>query len=377
MAAARILITGSTPGLGLAFQFEQLACWLKRSGAEVFVAGCDGEASPGLLAELEREGVQYHDLPVLRYTGLRQILRPSGEFAKFTDHIQPDVAIITTIGHLADVGRKCKLRPKCVWWLRSIRNTKWYAPLARRLGAVCANRWASQVWVQCAVEKRNMLAAGLRNETAYIVPNPIDVSWWSVKAELPLPGVFRRVLDAKRTGMPIIVYPASLFPAKRHDTLLRATAIARKRCGDIFLCCPGRGDAGALTKLARQLGLDGLVMFTERLVPQEAIPPLLKAADLAVFCSESETYGKALVEALGMGIPVVTTRVGMAIEAEAAGAAYVVDVGDHYQVAQAITDLLRSPEKRRRLGHRAQSWVGAELSYQVVGKRILDLIARL
>ncbi len=372
--ALRVLITGSTPRLGLAFQFVHVAIWLRRRGLDVAVTGCDGEASPGLFRALESAGIPFHDLPALRRTGLRQLLFPAGDLAALVDTLKPDVALITTAGHIAEMKRKENGSPRAIFWLQSVRNTTFYARWARRLAARTVNRYSDQAWIQCELEKQNMLRAGLREDLVQTVPTPIDPQWWENAARAPLSEEFAPVIAAKKSGGAVLVYPASLLPAKRHDTLLRAVAIVRESFPDLLVCCPGRFSAKPLRPLVSNLGLDANVMFTESLVRQEAIPPLLAAADVLVFSSESETYGKALIEGFCVGTPTVSTRVGVAFEAEKAGVALVCDVGDYRTMAEHILFLLKKRDAAQQMKERARAWVYENYSFQAVGEKMISLM---
>ncbi len=370
----KVLITGSTPGFGLAFQFVQLAVWLKRQGVDVIMTGCDGEATPGLFDTLKDADVPFVDVPGLRRTGVPQLLRPSGELASVYDQWRPDVAVVTTVGHAAESRGRRRGDPWVVWWLQSVRNTTFYAGLARRLAAYAVNRHSDQVWIQCEIERRQMNAAGVRPELVELVPTPVDVAWWRRTAEQPMPAEFAPVAAAKAKGRPILVYPASLLPAKRHDTLLRAAAIVKERLPGVFVCCPGQYSAAPLRGLIGQLGLEDHVMFTEAMVRQEAIPPLLAAADVHVFSSENETYGKALIEAFCIGVPTASTRVGVALEAEQAGVALVCHIGDYRTMAGNILSILENASTAEQLRAKSKRWIDECYSFEAVGGRMLGLL---
>lgn len=372
--ALKVLITGSTPRLGLAFQFVHVATWLRRHGVDVVVTGCDGEASPGLFDALASENVPFHDLPALRRTGLRQLLFPAGGLAKLYDAVKPNVALITTAGHIVEAKGREKGKPWVIYWLQSVRNTKYYAKWARRLAAMTVNRMSDQVWIQCELEKRHMLAAGLREDLVHLVPTPLDTQWWQRAALGPLSEEFTAVTSARASNRKLLVYPASLLPAKRHDTLFRAVAIVKKRYPNLLLCCPGRFSANRLRPIVSALGLEDNVMFTESFVRQEAIPPLLAAADVLVFSSESETYGKALIEGFCVGTPTVSTRVGVAFEAEQAGVALVCGVGDYETMARHVIYLLDNRAVAEQMKEKARKWVDENYSFQTVGDKMIRLM---
>src|SRR5690606_31409227 len=66
-------------------------------------------------------------------------------------------------------------------------------------------------------------------------------------------------------------------------------------------------DRGAAEDEARALGVAADVRFLGKI---DAVAPLLAAADLYVFPSESESFGLSALEALASGVPVVAARVG-------------------------------------------------------------------
>jgi glycosyltransferase involved in cell wall biosynthesis len=291
--------------------------------------------------------------------------------------LRPDVAVITAVGHLAETKGIDRTQTAVVWWLQSVRNTTRYAGFARRLAAWTVNRRADQAWVQCELERRHMTRYGLHEDFTRLMPTPVDVQWWRSRAADPLPTEFAKVVEAKAAGRPILVFPASLLPAKRHDTLLRATAIVKQKFSNVFVCCPGRFSSEPLKPLINILRLHDNVMFTESLVRQEAIPPLLCAADVHVFPSEGETYGKALIEAWCIGTPTVMTRVGVGLEAEQAGVARVGDVGDHESMARSIVEILSDRALAQRMRDKSRKWIDENYSFEAVGGRMIGLMREL
>jgi len=79
----------------------------------------------------------------------------------------------------------------------------------------------------------------------------------------------------------------------------------------------------------------------------------------------------ALLEAMAMGLPCVTTRVGAADEMIAAGeSGLLVEPGDHVALMGAIHRLVDDPALRGRLGRRARMSVSERYGIGSVVKRI-------
>lgn len=94
------------------------------------------------------------------------------------------------------------------------------------------------------------------------------------------------------------------------DVLLRGFARLANSHPDVGLELIGDGPLrGSLERLAAELGVADRVRFRGALAPRD-VAEALRAADLFVLSSRSETLGSAVIEALCTGLPVVATAVG-------------------------------------------------------------------
>lgn len=151
---------------------------------------------------------------------------------------------------------------------------------------------------------------------------------------------------------PVVVCVARLHPQKDLPTLLRAWDTVVAAVPDARLAVVGEGpDRSSLEALSRTLGIDStveLVGFDAHAVDWIA------AADLLAISSVWEAIPLVLAEAMQLGIPVVSTDVGLATDLlgdDAAGT--VVPVGDAPSLAAALIRLLSDQELRRRAGRLA------------------------
>lgn len=78
------------------------------------------------------------------------------------------------------------------------------------------------------------------------------------------------------------------------------------------------------------------------LISDKSAAPYYKTANLFLLTSNYEGYGMAAVEAAAAGVPVVMTDVGVAL-----GATF--PVGDKGKAVEIIEDLIKNPDKRKRL----------------------------
>lgn len=161
---------------------------------------------------------------------------------------------------------------------------------------------------------------------------------------------------------PLLGFVGRLDPWKGADVFIRAAGrVATQRPDARFLICggelPGYADhAASLKRLARQLGLDGLIRFTGWTYRLDDIPEVMAAIDVLVHTSvRPEPFGLVLVEAMATAKPVVASHGGgvpEVVEPNVTG--LLTPPGDWEAVARAALDLLADPERAREMGRRGR-----------------------
>jgi 1,2-diacylglycerol 3-alpha-glucosyltransferase len=102
----------------------------------------------------------------------------------------------------------------------------------------------------------------------------------------------------------VLISVGRLAVEKNCSTLLKAAALAMQRCPQLRMVYIGDGpQAKSLQKLAKTLRISDRVEFMGK-VPFKEIPAYLKAADLFVFASVTETQGLVTLEAIAAGLPI-------------------------------------------------------------------------
>ncbi len=144
-------------------------------------------------------------------------------------------------------------------------------------------------------------AFGCSNQRIDVIPNFVD------------PAIFDRArygsgLHAELGGgRRVLMHISNFRPVKRVRDVVRVFAKVREKVPSVLVMVGDGPDRGAAEEEARQLGVAADVRFLGKL---DAVAPLLAAADLYVFPSESESFGLSALEALASGVPVVAARVG-------------------------------------------------------------------
>lgn len=115
----------------------------------------------------------------------------------------------------------------------------------------------------------------------------------------------------------------------------------------------------------RQLERSGIEVYYRPFLPERLMPSLHNALDLYVVTSRIEGGPAPLIESMACGVPVVTTPVGLAIDYVRDGVNGLVVPKDRPQAtAQAIMQLLASPELRCRLAGAGLQTVESQLTWE-------------
>jgi N-acetyl-alpha-D-glucosaminyl L-malate synthase BshA len=108
-------------------------------------------------------------------------------------------------------------------------------------------------------------------------------------------------------GNPVLMHISNFRPVKRVRDVVRTFAGVRAQRPATLVMVGDGPDRGAAEEEARTLGVSADVRFLGRI---DDVAPLLSAADLYLFPSETESFGLSALEALASGVPVIASRVG-------------------------------------------------------------------
>lgn len=154
----------------------------------------------------------------------------------------------------------------------------------------------------------------------------------------------------------LLVHASNFRPIKRVPDLVRAFAKVRRRVRARLLLLGKGPEEAEVRRVAEELGVSPYVAFHPPTPHPEAV---LGAADLFLLASEEESFGQAALEALACGVPVVATAVGGVTELVRPEVGRLVELGDLEGLAEAVLELLHSPE-RERMRRRAREYAVAE-----------------
>ena len=178
-----------------------------------------------------------------------------------------------------------------------------------------------------------------------VVPNGIDLERFAPRA----PSVTLRAALQLPTSAPLAVSVGRHVPEKGYRHLIDAAARLEQTRPGVHWVLVGDGELRSeLEAQSRRLDLASRVHFTGS---RSDVADLLALADVFVLPSESEGFGRVLVEAMAMARAIVATNVGGIPDIVLDGETGVlVEPANAVALAHAVRGLLDDPARAARLG---------------------------
>ncbi len=224
------------------------------------------------------------------------------------------------------------------------RPTLWHVRIAERDGlvdrALCALATVVLATSRAVARRIAWAPAKIR-----LVPNGVDLKRFAPR---PPSATVRSSLGVPPSA-PIVVSIGRHVPEKGYRHLVDGAALLARTKPGVHWILVGDGELrGELEAQARRLGLAPHVRFAGW---RDDVAEVLALADVFVLPSESEGFGRVLVEAMAMGRPVVATNVGgipdIVLDGETG---LLVEPADPAALASAVGALLDEPARAARLG---------------------------
>lgn len=216
--------------------------------------------------------------------------------------------------------------------------------------------------------RKHLVAQGVHESKISIVPNGIALPHWTPDAR----GAARALLGVS-DAVPLLGTTARLTRLKGVEHALSAVARVKQDVPGIKYVVFGDGEErDALRARADALGLTKDVVWAGY---RDDVQTLLPALDVFLFPSLREAMGISIVEAMAAKVPTIATRIGGIPDVLAKGTGLLVPPADSVALADAITDLLRDPVRRRGMGEAAWERAHEEFSVKRMAARTLEVYA--
>lgn len=270
------------------------------------------------------------------------------------------IPVVTTIHHPITRDLRVALAGERRWLYRLMLR-RWHSFLGMQARVAAALEHI--VTVSTPSARDIVTDFGVMPGAIDIVPNGVDTDLFR-----PLPGVHRKPRQ-------LIATASADAPLKGLPVLLHALKRLAQSFPDIELLLVAQAKPGGSTELLiRELGLSERIRFVGGATHEQIVQWYAQSA-LAVVPSLYEGFGLPAVEAMACGIPLVSTD-GGALAEVVADAGAVVPAGDVAALADAIANLLRSPERAAALGKKGRERVEAHFSWAVCARQMTALYQR-
>jgi glycosyltransferase involved in cell wall biosynthesis len=219
--------------------------------------------------------------------------------------------------------------------------------------------------------KDEMVDAGVPSDLISVIHNGIDAQAWAPERAR---GSLRDELKLDQ-ALPVIGYVGRIMPEKDLETWLRAAALVSEKYPQARFVLVGEGKDNTtferLKKLAAEIGIAERTYFPGY---RSDLIPVYAAFDFFLLSSRREGLPNSILEAMAMGLPVVTTDVAGAKELVLDGqTGYVLPQGDAASLARAILILAADRALRQQMSQAGRQRVEREFSFATRLRRIEGL----
>lgn len=309
-----------------------------------------------LASELRSAAASVHILPQARASRPWSVRSSRKQLAVILNGSQYDAVVCHSPWAQGIYGPvTLRAKPASVFWLHgALSKSHWTERLARRYPprlVICNSRFTQESVADLYPAVRSSV---VYNPVAPAAPVAPVAARDSRRPELR--SEVRQRLDTPANAF-VLLLVGRMEELKGHPALLSATA---ELCStrDVYCWIVGgpqrhaeRRYLSKLTGMAADLGIEGRVRF---LGERTDVSDLYASADL--YCqpnTKPEGFGVTFVEALYAGLPVVTTKLGGALEIVDESCGELVEPGSVHGLVETIQSLADRPERLRELAHAA------------------------
>ena len=199
---------------------------------------------------------------------------------------------------------------------------------------------------------------GVAPERVHILPPGVDTNLWRP----PDPAQQEK---KAQSGLTRLLFVGYVFERKGGDLLLRWARETRLNNWELHL----------VTMEPRRVP-PGVIVHTGMGVNSEALIKLAQRSDVFVLPTRADCFSLATLEAMAVGLPVLTTRVGGIPDIVRDGiTGYLIEPGDYDELKERLEVLISSPGLRRAYGTAARALVCADFDNQAGIRRGLGIMS--
>ena len=170
---------------------------------------------------------------------------------------------------------------------------------------------------------------------------------------------------------PVMLHVGRVAFEKNIEFLLTVVERVRRTIPHALFIIAGEGPARRSLELkGQQLGLRNNLRFIGYMDREHELLDCYRAANCKIFASRTETQGLVLLEAMALGVPVVSTAIMGTVDVLQPGSGAIVVNEDADEFADAVIRVLTDPAQRAALSAAGQdyvrTWSSSELATRLV-----------
>lgn len=223
---------------------------------------------------------------------------------------------------------------------------------------------AARLHATSSSELSNLAAYGFAEKT-FLLPNGFDMP-----TEMPARGSFRRQLNVSDSA-PLVTYLGRIHPIKRLDLLAAAFARLHSRYPEAHLVIAGPDDEGCRRTIHSLFQPFAPAMTWAGELGTNDKWALLHDSTVLMMCSDSESFGVSVVEAMAAGIPVIVTRSCPWQEVENVGCGFWVEQ-DPAVMSTALEWIVGNPIQAAEMGSRGKALAHQKYEWGAIGAAMVE-----
>lgn len=308
--------------------------------------------------------------------GLRALARCRRELATLLREVRPDAVISCTNKDHFAAWPACRAAGiPSVWWVNDIVSAEFFPWMARRAFLTQARRGARRLVVVSDFARRVLVDAGLADGRVVTIHNGIPLERYRRHPR----GTLRRLIAAGDSE-PVMGIVGRVTPWKGQEFFVRlAEAWCRENAaGRFVLLGHAFNEDQAFEHRLREFVRDRRLRERVSFIPfQREVAAALSDLDVMVHASlKPEPFGRVIIEAMAVGVPVLAANAGGVPEIVTHGRnGYLARPGEIGEYLAGLRALIHDPALRERVAREARETVLARFTVRRVREEFEALVA--